>query len=275
MSVGLAEAEFGYLRKLMQQHSSIVLEDGKEYLVESRLTPLAYKVGMESAQALVEHLRRENYGELHRRVLDAMMNNETWFFRDHVPFELLRHVILPEMMGSREETRTLNIWSGAASSGQEAYSIAMLLAEEFGGPPGWRINILGTDLSQAILERARNGRYSQLEINRGLPAKYMVKHFYREGGDWVVNPAIRSMVEFRQMNLVESWLDLPHFDIVFMRNVLIYFEMEMRKTILERLARTMMPDGYLLMGAAETTHGLSTAFQRVAWEKTAFYRRVM
>ena len=151
----------------------------------------------------------------------------------------------------------------------------MMVAEEFGGFPGWTISILGTDLSSAILERARTGRYSQLEVNRGLPAKYLAKYFTRQGSDWILSPAIRNMVEFKEMNLTAPWTDLPRFDTVFMRNVLIYFEVEKRREIFARLFSAMKPDGYLLLGGAETTFGLTTAFARVTWDKTAYYRPII
>jgi chemotaxis protein methyltransferase CheR len=270
--MGLDLQEFAYLQQFMAQHSAVVLEEGKSYLAESRLTPLAYREGMDSVQELLTHIRHHSFSDLHRKVLDAMMNNETWFFRDHLPFEALRRVIIPELMADRATTRRLNFWSAASSSGQEAYSIAMTIAEEFGGLPGWTISILGTDVSSAILERARAGRYSQLEINRGLPAKYLMKYFTREGADWVLCPQIRSMVEFRELNLTRPWSTLPKFDSVFFRNVMIYFEVEKKREIFGRLVSAMKPDGYLLLGAAETTYGLSDSFARITWDKTAYYR---
>jgi len=151
----------------------------------------------------------------------------------------------------------------------------MTIAEEFGGLPGWTISILGTDLSSAILDRARAGRYSQLEINRGLPAKYLTKYFTRDASDWILSPAIRAMVEFREVNLTEPWCSLPKFDAVFFRNVMIYFEVATKRQILTRLISAMKPDGYLLLGAAETTYGLSDSFARISWDKTAYYRPIM
>ncbi len=270
--MGLESEEFEYLRQFMAQHSAVVLDEGKGYLAESRLAPLAYREGMESAQHLLARIRHTSFGGLHRKVLDAMMNNETWFFRDHLPFEALRRVIIPELMVERAATRRLTFWSAASSSGQEAYSIAMMIAEEFGGLPGWTISILGTDLSSAILERARSGRYSQLEINRGLPAKYLTRYFTRDRNDWVIAPEIRSMVEFREFSLTEPWGSLPKFDTIFFRNVLIYFEVEKKREIFGRIVTAMKPDGYLMLGAAETTYGLCDSFARVTWDKTAYYR---
>ena len=273
--MGLELREFEYLRQFLATHSAILLDESKGYLAESRLTPLAYKEGMDSVQELLTQIRQTSFCDLHRKVLDAMMNNETWFFRDHLPFEALRKAIIPELLVDRAATRRLNIWSAASSSGQEAYSIAMIIADEFKGLPGWSVSILGTDLSSTILERARAGRYSQLEINRGLPAKYLAKYFTREGADWVLCPEIRSKVEFRAMNLSVPWSTLPKFDAVFFRNVLIYFEVEKKREIFSRLVSAMKPDGYLLLGAAETTYGLSDSFARISWEKTAYYRTKM
>jgi chemotaxis protein methyltransferase CheR len=273
--VGLETQEFEYLRQFLAHHSAIMLDEGKGYLAESRLTPLAYREGMDSVQELVAHIREKSFSDLHRKVLDAMMNNETWFFRDHLPFEALRRVILPELIADRAALRRINIWSAASSSGQEAYSIAMMIKEEFGGLPGWTITILGTDLSSAILDRARSGRYSQLEINRGLPAKYLAKYFTRDGSDWILSPEIRRMVEFRELNLAVPWCNLPRFDAVFFRNVLIYFEVEKKREMFSRLLSTMKPDGYLLLGAAETTYGLCDCFARISWDKTAYFRPKM
>jgi chemotaxis protein methyltransferase CheR len=273
--MGLETREFEYLRQFLATHSAIQLDESKGYLAESRLTPLAYREGLDSVQDLLAQIRQTSFCDLHRKVLDAMMNNETWFFRDHLPFEVLRKVIIPELMADRTAMRRLNFWSAASSSGQEAYSIAMMITEEFGGLPGWSISILGTDLSTAILERARAGRYSQLEINRGLPAKYLAKYFTREGQDWVLSPEIRNRVEFRPLNLCGPWSNLPRFDVVFFRNVLIYFEVEKKREIFSRLVSAMKPDGYLLLGAAETTYGLSDCFARISWDKTAYYRTKM
>ncbi len=252
-----------------------MLDEGKGYLAESRLTPLAYQEGMDSVQDLLAQIRQTSFCDLHRKVLDAMMNNETWFFRDHLPFEALRQVIIPELIADRAALRRLNLWSAASSSGQEAYSIAMMIQEEFGGLPGWSISVLGTDLSSAILERARSGRYSQLEINRGLPAKYLAKYFTREGADWILSSSIRNMVEFRELNLAGPWCNMPRFDAVFFRNVLIYFDVEKKREMFSRLLSTMKPDGYLLLGAAETTYGLSDSFARISWDKTAYFRPKM
>jgi len=270
--MGLAAAEFDYLCKFIHERSAIIIDPGKEYLVESRLTPLAYQEGLDSAQKLLERLRGEPVNGLHRKVLDAMTNNETIFFRDAAPFLALCKAVVPELLRIRAPERRLAFWSAAASSGQEAYSLAMLVCDDFGGLPGWEVSILGTDISAAILERARQGRYSQLEVNRGLPAKCLTKHFAREGVEWQISNHVRGMVDFQELNLAATWPSLPSFDVVFLRNVLIYFSVEKKKEILRRVRGAMRPDGVLFLGSAETTLNLDDAFDRVPWENTSYYR---
>lgn len=270
--MGLAAAEFDYLCKFVYEQSAIIIDPGKEYLVESRLTPLAYQQGLESVQKLLERLRRESANGLHRKVLDAMTNNETIFFRDAAPFQALSKTILPELLGKKALERKLSFWSAASSSGQEAYSVAMLVREDFSGLPGWEVSILGTDISAAILERARQGRYSQLEVNRGLPAKCLTKYFTREGVEWQISHDLRSMVGFRELNLAGTWPSLPQFDVVFLRNVLIYFSVEKKKEILRRVRSVLREHGVLFLGSAETTLNLDDSFERVPWENTSYYR---
>jgi len=270
--MGLATAEFEYLCRFVNDRSAIIIDPGKEYLVESRLTPLAFQEGLESAQKLLEHLRQQPANGLHRKVLDAMTNNETIFFRDVAPFQVLRQAIIPQFLQTRAAERKLSFWSAAASSGQEAYSLAMLLCDDFAGLPGWSVSILGTDISTAILERARQGRYTQLEVNRGLPAKCLTKYFHREGVEWQLASSIRKLVEFRAMNLAEAWPALPQFDVVFLRNVLIYFSVEKKKEILRRVRSVLREDGIMFLGTAETTLNLDDSFERIPSENTSYYR---
>lgn len=270
--MGLATAEFDYLCRFVRDRSAIIIDPGKEYLVESRLTPLAYREGMESAQKLLEHLRQAPANGLHRKVLDAMTNNETIFFRDAAPFEVLRQTIIPKFLQKRAAERKLSLWSAAASSGQEAYSLAMLICDDFAGLPGWNVSILGTDISAAILDRAREGRYSQLEVNRGLPARSLAKHFRREGLEWQLANNIRKLVEFREMNLAEPWPALPQFDVILLRNVLIYFTVETKKEILRRARGVLRDDGVIFLGTAETTLNLDDSFERVPCGDTSYYR---
>jgi chemotaxis protein methyltransferase CheR len=270
--VAIAPAEFEYLRKYIFDNSAIIIEDGKEYLVESRLTSLAYQEGLESTQKLLEQMRGKPVEGLHRKVLDAMTNNETIFFRDLAPFQELTKIVIPDLLKKRAIERKLSFWSAASSSGQEAYSLAMLLCDDFDGLPGWTVSILGTDISTAILGRARAGRYSQMEVNRGLPAKCLAKYFKQIGTEWELNASIRKMVEFRGLNLSESWPVLPQFDVVFFRNVLIYFSVEKKKEILQRVRRVMRVDGCLFLGSAETTMNLDDSFERVPDGICSYYR---
>ncbi len=270
--MGISAIEFDYLRKLMREHTAIVLDSGKEYIAESRLAYLVSEEGFGSVRDLIQQLRANSFSSLHRRVVNAMTNNETWFFRDLVPFQALQKVILPKLIADRASEKSLRIWSAACSSGQEPYSIVMLLRENFPELRNWNVRVLATDISHAVLEKARNGRYSQLEINRGLPASILTRYFMRDGVNWVVADEIRAAVEFKELNLAEAWPLMPPADIIFLRNVLIYFDIETKKQILGKVRRQLRPDGYMLMGGAETTLNLDDSFERVQFESTAYYR---
>jgi len=261
--MSLAPVDFEYLRTLVKNHTAIVLDDGKEYLAETRLAPLVNEHGCGSLQELVGLLRREAFSGLHRKVLDAMTNNETWFFRDAHPFAALTGVVIPELQKRRNARREIAIWSAACSSGQEPYSIAMALRENF-NLGDWRFPILGTDFSTAVLQRAKYGLYRQMEVNRGLPAKLLTRYFVQQGLHWQLKPEILNMVSFRFLNLAEPWGNIiPPADIVFLRNVLIYFDVETRKAILARVRRVLAPDGLLFLGCAETTLNLDSEFERI------------
>jgi chemotaxis protein methyltransferase CheR len=265
-------SDFDYVRELVRRSSAIVLEPTKEYLVEARLGPLARKEGLASIAELVAKLRGGREDGLTRKVIDAMTTNETLFFRDVHPFETLRTHLLPELLQSRAAARHLRIWSAACSTGQEPYTIAMLLREHFPELASWRIDILATDLSTEVLAKARQGIYGQIEVNRGLPAKLMVKYFTKQGVDWQIDESIRSMVEFRELNLAETWPSFGQFDVVFLRNVLIYFDADTKKAILGRVRRLLRPDGCLFLGAAETTMNLDESFERAQLGKGSCYR---
>jgi chemotaxis protein methyltransferase CheR len=260
--MSLGAVEFGYLRTLVKNHSAIVLDEGKEYLAETRLAPLVTEQGCSSVQDLLGVLRRQSFNGLHRKVLDAMTNNETWFFRDANCFAGLTDFVLPEMIKRRARERKLDIWSAACSSGQEPYSVAMTIREKF-NLPGWSFSILGTDFCTTILERARTGLYRQMEVNRGLPITLLTRYFKQQGLHWQVKPEILSMVRLQFLNLAEAWSDVPPADVVFLRNVLIYFDVETRKAILGRLRRILRRDGILFLGCAETTLNLDPAFESV------------
>jgi chemotaxis protein methyltransferase CheR len=268
----ITASEFDYIRRLVLEQSAIVLEEDKQYLVESRLLPLARREGFDSLASLVACLRTKILDGLHRKVVEAMTTNETSFFRDFHPFEALRKSILPQLMTRRAYSKELNFWCAACSSGQEPYSLAVLLHEYFPNLAGWNVRIIATDLCAEILARAREGRYSQLEVNRGLPASLLVKYFLRHGSDWRILEDLRRGVEFQIINLAETWPLLPPMDIVLMRNVLIYFGLETKKKILSKVRQLLKPDGLLFLGGAETTFNLDDAFERVQFDRTICYR---
>jgi chemotaxis protein methyltransferase CheR len=268
----LSAANFAFVAELVRQRCGLVLEPGKEYLVKSRLLPVAQRHQMASVDLLIERLRGAGANGLMTDVVEAMVTTETSFFRDLHPFEALKKSVLPELIQRRLSTRRLNIWCAASSSGQEPYSVALLLREYFPALHDWKINLFATDISHDMLERSRAGRYSQMEVNRGLPTPLLLKWFRQEGGHWRLDPRLRSAVTFSQMNLIGSWPAMPVWDLIFLRNVMIYFDADVKRSILNRLAGMLSPDGYLLLGGAETTLNLSDSFNRVENLKSGFYR---
>ena len=261
-------SDFEFVRKLVHEHSSIALSNGKEYLVEARLGPVAQREGLESVADLVAILRKGD-ARLRDDVLHAMATHETSFFRDVHPFDALRQTIIPEVLLSNGGRR-LSMWSCAASTGQEAYSLALVVREHF--PTIANLTILATDLSRDVLSRAADGRFSQLEVNRGLPAPLLVKYFERDGREWVLKPAVRSMVTFSALNLARPLVGVPLMDVVFLRNVMIYFDGPAKATLLKGVAQILRPGGYLILGGAETTYGIDDSYERVMVGKTACYR---
>jgi chemotaxis protein methyltransferase CheR len=267
----ISASVFSYVSDLVKQEAAIVLGPGKEYLVESRLLPLAREAGLDDVSALVARLQRTPDGALRRQVVEAMTTNETSFFRDRDPFNALSQAILPNLCRQRSATHRLNIWSAACSTGQEPYSIAMSILDHPLITSDWQVDVLATDINEEILARARKARYSQLEVNRGLPVAMLVRHFERFETDWRVLPAVRSMVRFSALNLDEPF-DVPQMDVVFLRNVLIYFDAATKIEVLHRIKRVLRPDGYLFLGGAETTLGLDEGFDRVSVGPTTAYR---
>ncbi len=259
----LAERDVSYVRDLVYGASAIVIESGKGYLVEARLTPIARDAGFVDLTALVTHLRSSARNGLHAKVVEAMTTNETTFFRDVHPFELLKTDVIPRFLESKKASRSLRIWCGASSTGQEPYTIAMVLKEHFPRLSDWKVSIVATDINTAVLERARTGIYSQLEVNRGLPAPYLVKYFERRGAEFALKEEIRKAVDFRVLNLTADWPNLAAIDVVFLRNVLIYFDVPTKKRILGRVYDAMTCDGVLFLGGAETTLNLDDRFKRV------------
>jgi chemotaxis protein methyltransferase CheR len=268
----ISSLDFGYLRHLVRQHSAVVLNADKEYLAELHLGKLAVSTGFDSIASLVGHLRIQPFGDLHFRAIESLVTTETSFFRDVYPFEALKNFVLPELIERRKNERSLNIWCAACSSGQEPYSIAMLLREHFPMLLNWNLRLIASDFSGQILTRAHQGRYTQLEISRGLPETLRHKYFQQQDKQWQIAPNIRQMVEFQQINLIDSWSSLPAMDIIFLRNVLIYFDTETKKTILAKVQKLLKPDGYLFLGGGETTLNLNDAFKRVQIEKIVCHR---
>jgi chemotaxis protein methyltransferase CheR len=276
MMVGgfMTDQDYEAIRKLLHERSAILLDSNKQYLVESRLAPVLRRLNLDSIGDLIAQLRCQPGSGLSREVVEAMVTTESSFFRDHHPFEALRKVVIPSLINRRRSERRLHIWCAASSHGQEPYSIAILLREHFPELAGWKVSLLASDLSREVLARAREGRYNQIEVNRGLPAALLVKHFEQHGTDWQLKPAIRSMVDFLEINLAQPWPSLPLMDLVLIRNVMIYFDVETKKAILGRLTRLLRPDGYLILGGAETTINLDDSYRRVEPLKAGLYQMV-
>lgn len=256
----MTPVDYEFLRKLLKERSGLDLSADKQYLVESRLIPLARKVGLPGITELVQKMK-SGADALTAEVVEAMTTNETFFFRDKVPFDHLRETMLPALLKARAARRALRIWCAASSTGQEPYSIAMCLKELGSALAGWRVEIIGTDLSQAVLEKSRAGIFSQFEVQRGLPIQMLVKYFTQIGELWQLNPELRSMVQYRQLNLLHDFSQLGKFDVIFCRNVLIYFDQDTKARIFDRLSKVIEPDGFMVLGAAESVVGISDAFR--------------
>jgi chemotaxis protein methyltransferase CheR len=255
--------DYDFLRKCLKDRSGLVLSGDKQYLVESRLLPVARRAGLDGLGELVSTLKRGNADALMTTVVEAMMTNESLFFRDKTPFEHFRTTVMPALTAARRNSRTLRIWCAAASTGQEPYSLAMALKEMERDLSGWRIELLATDISNEVLEKARQGLYSQFEVQRGLPIQLLIKHFAQVGEAWQIAPEIRAMVKYRQLNLLADFSHLGMFDLVFCRNILIYFDQAAKIDLLNRLAKVVASDGFLVLGAAETVVGLTDSFKTV------------
>jgi chemotaxis protein methyltransferase CheR len=252
--------DYEYLRKLLKDHSGLDLSSDKQYLIESRLLPLSRKCGVSGIGDLVQKMKGGS-STIIAQVVEAMTTNETFFFRDKVPFEHFRDTIMPEMLKARANRKSIRIWCAAGSTGQEPYSLAMSLKEMGAALAGWRVEIIATDLSTEVLEKSKSGVYSQFEVQRGLPIQLLVKYFKQNGEFWQISPELRAMVQHRQLNLLHDFSQLGVFDVVFCRNVLIYFDQDTKINIFGRLARGMEGDGFLVLGAAETVVGLTDVFK--------------
>jgi chemotaxis protein methyltransferase CheR len=262
--------DFDMICRLLRQRSGLVLSPDKAYLMESRLLPVARKWKLAGFEDLVKSIRSKPDEALVRDVVEAMTTNESFFFRDIKPFDQFKELVLPAMLKNRAGQRRLRIWSAACSSGQEPYSLAMILSEMASQLAGWTIEIVATDLSSEILTRAKEGSYSQFEVQRGLPVTLLVKYFAQSGDRWQISPKIRSMVDYREFNLLADPGPLGRFDVVFCRNVLIYFDQETKAKVLDRLANLMPEDGFLFLGGAETVLGLTERFKLINGQRGVY-----
>lgn len=270
----LSLENFNYIRDVLRRVSAMSLEDGKEYLVETRLGSIAAKNGCVDVNQLIDKLKQlpVSGSPLLSEIVDAMTINETSFFRDLHPFEALKNEVIPHFLKVRAPSRRLNIWSAACSTGQEPYSIAMMLTDEFPQLETWDVKLLATDLASSVIAKAKSGKFPQFDVNRGLAAKSLIRHFKQEWGDWRLNDSIRNKVEFRQMNLIGHWPIMPQFDVVLLRNVLIYFDTDVRRQILRRIRSILAPDGYLILGNAETAVTLDSSFVTAPVGRATFFR---
>lgn len=253
--------DFELFAKIVYQRSGLVLSKEKAYLLESRLMPIARRWNLTGLEELAGALRQRNDEALLADITDAMTTNESSFFRDQRPFDQFRQIVLPKFLAARAATRKLRIWSAACSNGQEPYSLAMILDEEAAKMPGWTVEIVATDLCREVLEKAKQGLYTQFEVQRGLPIQMLVKHFTQVGDKWQISKAMQGKINFRSFNLLESMAGLGTFDIVFCRNVLIYFDQPTKAKVLENISRQMPHDGVLYLGGAETVLGITQAFK--------------
>ncbi|QDG51307.1 protein-glutamate O-methyltransferase CheR [Persicimonas caeni] len=269
----LQRHDLKFLARFLHEQAALVVDEDKDYLIQARLLPVVRKQELGSMADLVAKLRANPYSELGRQVVEAMTTNETLFFRDRHPFETLRKYIIPELITRNAESRRLDIWSAACSSGQELYTVAMEIRRHF--PDlcrGWKLNLLGSDIDTAVLEQARQGTFNQVEVNRGLPAQLLIKYFHRRGAKWEIDDAFKRMVEFRQINLAKPWPYLPKMDVILLRNVLIYFDDATREAIMRRAHQLLREDGYLMLGGCETAIKVDGAWRVEKFGPTVVYR---
>jgi chemotaxis protein methyltransferase CheR len=269
-----SDSDYDYLRGLVMAESANLIDPSRNALFDTRLTPIARLSGAANLEDFVNMLKAGRPAHLHRAVAEAMTINETSFFRDITPFEMLRQIVFPRLIEERMERRRLRIWSAASSTGQEAYSLAMLIAEHFPDLAQWDVKIIGTDISRHVVDYAQKGRYRRLEVNRGLPARMLVKYMVREGDEWEVIPRVRAMCEFRYGNLCAPMPHLPMFDLVLLRNVLLYFSLHDRRLLFKEIYQKMARDGYLLLGNAEQAEDSTNLFEVEFAANCYFYRPV-
>jgi chemotaxis protein methyltransferase CheR len=272
--MGCSDSDYAYLRQLVLAESANLIDPSRNALFETRLTPIARLAGASTLEDFVSLLRVDRTPQLHRAVAEAMTINETSFFRDGKPFDALREIILPHLIEENAAQRRLRIWSAASSTGQEAYSLAMLICEHFAELASWDVKIVGTDISRQVIEYAQRGRYRRMEVNRGLPARMLVKYLVRDGDEWEVTPDLRAMCSFQYANLCAPLPKLPVFDLVMLRNVLLYFPQQDRSCVFSDVYRQMTPGGYLMLGAAEQAEDSTNLFHAEFARDCYFYRPI-
>jgi chemotaxis protein methyltransferase CheR len=266
----LSASDFAFVSGLVRREASIVLGPGKEYLVEARLLPVARQAGAASVRDFLAGVQQRTDPAAVRDIVDALTTNETSWFRDREPFTALTESVLPELIQARAASKRLRVWSAACSSGQEPYSLAITLQQAL--PAGWTYEIMGSDISTEMITRAEAGAFSQVEVNRGLPANMLVHYFERAGAHWRISPTLRRNVTFQRLNLAAPLPAMAPFDLIFLRNILIYFDVETKRSVLRNVGKLLRPDGWLFLGAAETTIGIDDNYERVAAGRTSAYR---
>ncbi len=262
--------DFEFISEILKERSGLVLTTNKMYLLESRLLPVARNQGIDSIDDLVAEIRRKKDPALIVKVTEAMTTNESFFFRDNHPFETFTNEVLPKILEKRASQKSFKIWCAAASSGQEPYSLAMSILEQERKLSGWRYDIVGTDISHDILAKAKAGTYSQFEVQRGMPTTLLVKYFEKNAEQWELKPEVRKLVNFKYFNLLENPGPLGRFDIVFCRNVLIYFDQQTKGKVLDGISKIMSDDGVLFLGGAETVLGVSDAFKAIPGQRGVY-----
>ncbi len=270
--MSITAEEFSFVSKWAKNQAAIVLHPGKEYLVENRLSPIAELEGFGDVNTLIDELRKEDYSNpIQAKCIDALTTNETSFFRDHHPFEFLKTKVIPEIIRNKSR-KSLNIWSAACSTGQEIYSTAMMLKANFPQLEEWDVKLFATDISESSIEKAKKGSYSQFEVNRGLPAFTLLKNFTQDESQWQLNQDIIDMVEFKKLNIIKPWPIMDQFDIIMLRNILIYFDVDTKKAILDKMSNCIHPNGYMLIGTSETVLNISDCWTQENEMNTAFSR---
>lgn len=265
--------QFKFFSQLVKDSSGIALSTGKEYLLESRLNELCKVLGLRNIDALYQQAKFKMTPKLKEQIIEAMTTNETYFFRDQHPFDTLKNHIIKELMEKNQSRKELRFWSAAASTGQEAYSIAMIIQEHFPQLANWKVEILGTDISRQAIEKAQAGRYTQVEVNRGLPITMLIKYFKQQGAFWIVQDKLKKLVRFKTFNLLSPFVGVGQFDCIFCRYVLIYFDQETKKKITDKLVKVLRPGGYLFFGATETPVGIDPSMKRVTFGKTVCWKK--